>query len=114
MITKNGESTKGETPRAWGDKETIQSGIDSNQRGGTRQTSREVGSEPITTDRNDWARGNFSDQCGQGTVGGIVDRLIEKVAHLVEESEHRTAELKQQLAELRQFSTQIQKNEYPE
>lgn len=111
MIAENAEDTKSQTPRVWGDQKTIQSGINSDRSGRTGQTSRETRGEQVSTDRNDWTRRDFVDQCGQGTPGGIVDRLIEKLLTLIEDSENRTAELRKQLLELKSLSQQIKQPE---
>jgi hypothetical protein len=111
MIAEDVENTKSQAQRAWGDEKTIQSWTHPKWSGRTGQTSRVIGGEPISDDRDDWARRNITDQRRQGTVGGIVDRLISKTVDLINESEKRTVDLKQHLAELRELSTRLQQKE---
>ncbi|MBD2491126.1 hypothetical protein [Aulosira sp. FACHB-615] len=107
MITENVENTKSQAQRIWGNQEAVQPGADSYRSRGFGQESREDGIEPISISGDDWTGGNFTSSGGQGTPGGIVDRLITKVEGLIEESEYRTAELRKQLEELKQLSNQL-------
>lgn len=114
MITEDAENAKSQAQRAWRNEEAVQLRVDSNRSRRTGQTGRKDGSKPFSTYRDDREGGNISSPGRQGITGGIVDRLISKVATLIEESEARTADLKEQLEELKQLSQQFQKQEKPE
>lgn len=107
MITEaeNGEI---KAPRVWRSQEAVQPGANPDRSRGVRQASRETICEPLTANRDDWTRGNFTEQCGQAILGGIIDRLISKTLDLIKESESRTAELKIHLEDLRELYNQFQ------
>ncbi|MBH8575743.1 hypothetical protein I8752_22600 [Nostocaceae cyanobacterium CENA369] len=105
MITKN---AKVQAQRARRNQETVQPRADGDRSGGSRQTSSENGGESLSIDRDDRSRGDFTNQCGQTNVGGILDRLIVKTIELIQDSENRTAELKTQLHELVELSKEFQ------
>jgi len=107
MVPQNAEV---EAQRAWRDKETSQPGVNSDGSRGTRQTGSEPGGESLSTHRDDRAWGDFINQCGQATVGGIVDQLISRIYRQIEDSENRTAELKNYVTELEKLSKQLQDN----
>lgn len=108
MVANNVEIAEIQAQRAWGDKETIQPGINPDRSRRIGQTSSEDGSQPFSAHRDDRERGNFIEQCGQATLGGIIDRLISKVSEEIEESESRTADLRNDLEELKELSKQFQ------
>ncbi|WGV23463.1 hypothetical protein QI031_16695 [Halotia branconii CENA392] len=108
MVSENVEIAEVQAQRAWRNQESIQYGVNSDKRGGVRQAGTEIRGESFATDRNDWQRGDFTEQCGQAILGGIIDRLISKTLDLIEESENRTAELKKHVEELKELSTQFQ------
>jgi hypothetical protein len=114
MVTEaeNGEI---KAPRARRDKEGLQHGTNSDKRRRTGQPSGQALSQSFATDRDDWAGGNFAEQCGQAVLGGIIDRLISKTIDLIDESENRTADLKKHLRELKELSIQFrQKSDHQE
>lgn len=107
MITES-ENGQIKAPGTRGDKEGLQHGANSDQRGRIGQDSRQAVSESFAANRNDWTGGNFTDSCGQAILGGILDRLISKTIELIGESESRTADLKKHLQELKELSIQFQ------
>ncbi|MGI8500436.1 MAG: hypothetical protein ACR2LR_04770 [Hassallia sp.] len=107
MISENAEI---EAQRAWRDKETSQLGINPDRSGGIRQASSQAWSEPLSTHRDDRTRGDFINECGQATVGGIVDQLISRIYQQIEDSENRTAELKSYVTQLEALSKELQGN----
>jgi hypothetical protein len=108
MVIEN-DKAEIEAQRTWGDKETVQPRTHSNGGTGTGRASVEIGGESFSTNRDDRERGNLINECGQATVGGIVDRLISKVSDEIEEFEQRTADRKKYLQELRELSEQLHK-----
>lgn len=105
MVPQNAEI---EAQRAWRDKETGEYGINPDGSGGIRQTGSEARGQSLSINRDDRSRGNIINQCGQATVGGIVDQLISRTYQQIEDSENRTAELKSYVIELEKLSKQLQ------
>jgi hypothetical protein len=105
MVPQNAEV---EAQRTWRDKETSQPGINPDRSGGARQASSQARGESLSTHRDDRTWGDFINQCGQATIGGIVDQLISRIYRQIEDSENRTAELKSYVTELEQLSKQLQ------
>ena len=112
MVPKDAEI---KAPRAWRDKETSQLGINSDRSGGAGQTGSEARGEPLSTHRDDRTWRNLINQCGQATIGGIVDQLISRTYQQIKDSENRTAELRDYASDLEKLSKQLQsKIEDPE
>ena len=111
MVPKDAEI---KAPRAWRDQKTSQSGINSDGSRGAGQTGSKVKGESVSTYRDDRTGGNLIDQCGQATIGGILDQLISRIYQQIEDSENRTAELKNYVSDLEALSKQLQEKEDPE
>ncbi len=105
MVPQNAEVEAQRTRR---DKETSQPGINPDRSGGTRQASSNPRGESLSAYRDDRTWGDFINECGQATIGGIIDQLISRIYQQIEDSENRTAELKSYVAELEKLSKQLQ------
>jgi hypothetical protein len=108
MVIEN-DKAEIEAPGTRGDKEAIQPRTHPDRSAGTRRASLETGSQPLSTNRDDRTGRNLINECGQATVGGIVDRLISKVSDEIEEFEQRTVDRKKYLQELRELSEELHK-----
>lgn len=106
MVIEDGKA-KSEAQRTWGNEEAVQLGVDRSRSTRTGRASSKARREPFPPHRNDRAGRNLINQCGQATLGGIIDRLIAKVIDEIAESELRTADRKKYLLELQELSKQL-------
>ncbi len=103
------DKAQSEAQRTWGNEETVQFRADRSGGTGTGRTSLETRGESIALNRNDRPGGNLINQCGQATLGGIIDRLIAKVIDEITDYEIRTADRKKYLLELQELSQELRK-----
>lgn len=96
-----------EAPGTRGNEEAVQLRTNSDGGTGTGRASVKAGSESLPTHRDDRSWGNIFNECGQATLGGIVNQLISKITKEIADAEERIADRQEYLKELKELSKQL-------